>query len=77
MLRAAEEVQPLGKRDVIGRITCEQVQRTDDFVDVLHDQALRAELRLTVKGAPTDAVDVAVNAFVQRIEQALMVPGRA
>ncbi len=75
MLGTPEKVDARIERDIVGSIARKQVECIDDFVDVVGDESLRTELRLTVERTAADAVDIAVYTFVQRIKQALVVAG--
>ena len=75
MLGPAEEIDARVERNVGGGVAREQFERVDDLIDVFGDQPLGAEHRLAVKRAAADAIDVAVNTLVQRIEQFRVIAG--
>src|SRR3546814_13522112 len=69
MLGAAKEVALFLARDRARG--GDAVERSDDFRDIILDQPLGAETRLLIEALVAHAVDIAVDAFVEREEQPL------
>ena len=77
MTRAMKEVEPLIERYVVCLLTREELERIYDFVDELHDEPLGAEPGLAIERTTAHAVDVAMDALVQREQEAHVVAARA
>ena len=67
MLCTTEKIETLVERNV-AFVAGDHVERADDLVDVLIDELLGTELRLAVQSAVAHAVDIAVHALVEGVQ---------